>query len=193
MRNMRSVGIELEKFVRNGLLTFHNARPHSWGLEVHLAMMHKHIEEYEPTVVVIDPITNFLAIGEPFETKSMLTRLIDFLKTKQITATFTSLTSAGSELEQSEVDISSLMDTWILVKNIETNGERNRGLYILKARGLAHSNQVRELVLTDHGIQLMEVYVGADGVLMGSARSMDKDAVKLQEDGARKLRKGSPK
>jgi len=193
IRNMRSVGMDLEKFVRKGVLRFHNARPSSWGLELHLAMMHKHIAEYDPTVVVIDPITNFLVIGDSIETKSMLTRLIDFLKTKQITAMFTSLTSAGSELERSEVDVSSLMDTWILVKNIETNGERNRGLYILKARGMAHSNQVRELVVTDHGIQLIDVYVGADGILMGSARSKNKDAIKLEENGARKSRKGTLK
>ncbi|HJP95368.1 MAG TPA: circadian clock protein KaiC [Pyrinomonadaceae bacterium] len=193
VRNMRSVGIDLEKFVRKGVLKFHNARPSSRGLELHLALMHKHIEEYDPAVVVVDPITNFLAIGDIIETKSMLTRMIDFFKTKGITAMFTSLTSAESELEDSNVDVSSLMDTWILVKNIETNGERNRGLYILKARGIAHSNQVRELVLTDRGIELIDVYIGPDGVLMGSARSMDKDAVKLEENGARKSRKGTPK
>lgn len=193
IRNMSSVGIDLEKFVRKGVLKFHNARPSSWGLELHLAIMHKYIDEYDPTVVVVDPITNFLTIGDSIETKSMLTRLIDFLKTKQITAMFTSLASAGSEREQAEVDVSSLMDTWILVKNIETNGERNRGLYILKARGLAHSNQVRELVVTDHGIELIDVYVGSEGVLMGSARSTDKDAIKLEENGARKARKGTVK
>jgi circadian clock protein KaiC len=105
------------------------------------------------------------------ETKAMLTRLIDFLKSREITAMFTSLTSGGHDLEDSEVDVSSLMDTWLLVKNIETNGERNRGLYILKARGIAHSNQVREFLLTDNGIQLVDAYVGSEGVLMGSARS----------------------
>jgi len=101
----------------------------------------------------------------------MLTRLIDLLKLKQITTIFTSLTSAGSEEEDSEVGVSSLMDAWLLVKNIEFNGERNRGLYILKARGIAHSNQVREFVLTEHGIELIDAYIGAEGVLMGSARS----------------------
>ena len=171
IRNMRSVGIDLEKFVRKGLLKFHNARPSTWGLEVHLAIIHKTILEFSPSVVVIDPITNFLAVGDRLETKAMLTRLIDFLKSREITAMFTSLTSGGHDIEDSEVDVSSLMDTWLLVKNIEANGERNRGLYILKARGIAHSNQVREFLLTDHGIQLVDAYIGLEGVLMGSARS----------------------
>ena len=171
IRNMRSIGIDLEKHVRKGLLKFHNARPSTWGLEVHLTMIHKTISDFDPSVVVIDPITNFLAVGDRTETKAMLTRLIDFLKSREITAMFTSLTSGGHDLEDSEVDVSSLMDTWLLVKNIETNGERNRGLYILKARGIAHSNQVREFLLTDNGIQLVDAYIGSDGVLMGSARS----------------------
>ena len=171
IRNMRSVGIDLERFVKKGLLKFHNARPSSWGLEVHLAVIHKTISEFDPSVVVVDPITNFLAIGDKIETKSMLTRLIDFLKTRQITGLFTSLTSAGSYLEDSEVEVSSLMDAWLLVKNIESNGERNRGLYILKARGIAHSNQIREFLLTDRGIELIDAYIGTEGVLMGSARS----------------------
>jgi circadian clock protein KaiC len=171
IRNMGSVGIDIERFVKKGLLKFHNARPSTWGLEVHLAMIHKAIADFEPAVVVMDPITNFLAIGDSVETKSMLTRLIDFLKTRQITGMFTSLTSAGNNLEDSEVDVSSLMDAWLLVKNIEANGERNRGLYILKARGIAHSNQVREFLLTDHGIELIDAYIGTEGVLMGSARS----------------------
>ena len=171
IRNMRSIGIDLERFVKKGLLQFQNARPSTWGLEVHLAMIHKAITEFSPSVVVIDPITNFLAIGDKPETKAMLTRLIDFLKSRQITAMFTSLTSAANNLEDSEVDVSSLMDTWLLVKNIEYNGERNRGLYILKARGIAHSNQIREFVLTNQGIKLIDAYVGSEGVLMGSARS----------------------
>jgi circadian clock protein KaiC len=171
IRNMRSIGIDLEKFVKKGLLKFHNARPSTWGLEVHLALIQKTISDFSPSVVMIDPITNFLAIGDRLETKSMLTRLIDFLKSRQITAMFTSLTSGGHDIEDSEVEVSSLMDAWLLVKNIESNGERNRGLYVLKARGIAHSNQVREFLLTDNGIQLIDAYVGPEGVLMGSARS----------------------
>jgi circadian clock protein KaiC len=171
IRNMRSIGIDLEKFVRKGLLRFQNARPSAWGLETHLALIHKTITDFNPTVVVIDPITNFLGVGDVIETKAMLTRLIDFLKTRQITGMFTSLTSSQSEIEDSEVGVSSLMDAWLLVKTIESNGERNRGLYILKARGIAHSNQVREFLLTAHGIELIDAYVGPEGVLMGSARS----------------------
>ncbi|HEX7330998.1 MAG TPA: circadian clock protein KaiC [Pyrinomonadaceae bacterium] len=171
IRNMRSVGIDLEKFVKKGLLKFHNSRPSAWGLEVHLAMIHKAITEFDPAVVVVDPVTNFLAVGDEAETKAMLTRLIDLLKVRQITGMFTSLTSAKADAEDSEVGVSSLMDAWLLVKNIESNGERNRGLYILKARGIAHSNQVREFLLTDRGIELIDAYIGAEGVLMGSARS----------------------
>ena len=171
IRNMRSIGIDLEKYVKQGLLRFKNARPSNFGLEIHLALIHKAITEYDPGIVVIDPITNFLAVGDEADTKSMLTRLIDFLKTRQITAMFTSLTGSAASAEDSEVGVSSLMDTWLLVKNIEANGERNRGLYILKARGIAHSNQVREFRLTDQGIELIDAYVGAEGVLMGSARA----------------------
>ena len=171
IRNMRSVGIDLEPYVTKGLLKFHNARPSNFGLEVHLALVHKAMTEYQPSVVVVDPITNFLAVGDATETKSMLTRLIDFLKLQQITTMFSSLTNGGTDVEDSEVGVSSLMDTWILVKNVESNGERNRGLYVLKARGIAHSNQVREFRLTDHGMELIDAYVGSEGVLMGSARA----------------------
>lgn len=171
VRNMRSVGIELERFMKRGLLKFHNARPAAYGLEMHLALIQTAIADFEPSVVVIDPITNFLAVGDETETKAMLTRLIDFLKLKQITAIFTSLTSQGGEIEDSKVGVSSLMDAWLLVKNIESNGERNRGLYVLKARGIPHSNQIREFVLTDHGVELIDAYIGAEGVFMGSARS----------------------
>ena len=171
IRNMRSIGIDLEKYVKKGLLKFQNSRPSAWGLELHLAMVHKLIDEFKPTVVVIDPITNFLAVGDQIDTKAMLTRLIDLLKMNQITGMFTSLTSAQSEIEDSEVGVSSLMDAWLLVRTIESNGERNRGLYILKARGIGHSNQVREFLVTKHGIELLDAYIGAEGVLMGSARS----------------------
>ena len=170
IRNMRSVGVDLDKYVKKGLLKFHNSRPTAWGLEVHLAIIHKIIDDFSPSVVIIDPITNFLAVGDEVQTKAMLTRLIDLLKLRQVTAMFTSLTSGRDYIEDSEVGVSSLIDTWILVKNIESNGERNRGLYILKARGIAHSNQIREFLLTDHGVELIDTYIGMDGVLMGTAR-----------------------
>jgi circadian clock protein KaiC len=188
IRNMRSIGLDLEKYVKQGLLNFQNARPSNFGLEVHLALIHKAISEYEPGVVVVDPITNFIAVADETATKSMLTRLIDFLKLRQITGMFTSLTSSSSEVENSEVGVSSLMDAWLLVKNIESNGERNRGLYILKARGTAHSNQIREFVVTDKGIKLIDAYVGLEGVLMGSARSAQtarENAATLDRDVAR--------
>ena len=169
-------------------MKFQNSRPSNFGLEVHLALIHKAIADYNPGVVVIDPISNFLAVGDVGDTKSMLTRLIDFLKTRQITAMFTSLTGSTSEIEDSQVGVSSLMDAWVLVKNIEANGERNRGLYILKARGIAHSNQVREFRLTNHGIELIDAYVGSEGVLMGSARAAQtarEAALALERDAAR--------
>ncbi len=170
VRNMRSIGIELDPWIQRGLLQVHSARPNLHGLEMHLVMMHKLIKEYQPQVVVIDPITNLTTIGTQSEVKAALIRLIDFLKTQEITALFTSLTADQTQLEQTEVGISSLMDAWILLQMIESNGERNRGLYILKARGIDHSNQIREFHLTAKGIQLIDVYLGAEGVLTGTAR-----------------------
>jgi circadian clock protein KaiC len=170
IRNMRSVGIDLEPWVTKGLLKFRAERPSLFGLESHLLTMHKEINEFRPAVVAVDPITNLLSSGNPLDVKSMLMRLIDFLKMNQITAIFTTLTSAGDALEQSEVGISSLADAWLLLRAIEIGGERNRGLYILKSRGMAHSNQIREFLLTDNGIDLLDVYVGPSGVLTGSAR-----------------------
>ncbi|MEN6331575.1 MAG: circadian clock protein KaiC [Smithella sp.] len=170
VRNMRSIGIDLEPWVKKGLLRFHAERPSVYGLENHLMTIHRAISEFQPSVVVVDPITNFISSGDPLDVKSMLTRLIDFLKMNQITTMFTTLTSSGSDLEQSGVDVSSLADTWLLLRGIEVGGERNRGLYILKSRGMSHSNQIREFLLTDHGIDLLDVYIGPSGVLTGSAR-----------------------
>jgi circadian clock protein KaiC len=170
VRNMRSIGFELEPWVERGLLRFEASRPTLYGLEMHLATMHKHIVDFEPRVVIIDPLTNFTAVGTTTEARSMLMRLIDLLKSKQITALFTSLTGGGSVMEQSEVGVSSLMDTWLLLRDVELGGERNRLMYILKSRGMAHSNQLREFLLTDHGIELEDVYIGLEGVLTGSSR-----------------------
>ena len=170
MRNMRSIGIDLEPWVPRGLLRFQASRPTFTGLEMHLATMHKAINAFKPQVVIVDPLNSFIVGGNETEVKAMLMRLVDFLKTNQITGLFISLTSSGGTLEQSEVAISSLIDTWLLVRDIEIGGERNRGLYILKSRGMAHSNQIREFLLTDQGVELRDVYVGASGVLTGSAR-----------------------
>jgi circadian clock protein KaiC len=170
IRNMHSIGIDLAPWVAKGLLRFHAERPSVYGLETHLLTMHKAVSEFRPAAVVVDPLTNLISAGNPLDVKSMLTRLIDFLKMNEITAIFTTLTAAGGPLEQSEVGISSLADTWLLLRDIEIGGERNRGLYILKSRGMAHSNQIREFLLTDRGIDLLDVYVGPSGVLTGSAR-----------------------
>jgi len=170
VRNMGSIGFDLGKWVKKGRMKFRSVRPTLYGLETHLVSIHKLVEDFQPNAVVVDPVTNLDIIGDTDEIKAMMTRIIDFLKNKQITTVFTSLTSGGSTSEQSEVGISSLMDTWILLRNVETDGERNRLLYILKSRGMAHSNQVREFILSDDGIRLQNVYVGPGTVLTGSAR-----------------------
>jgi circadian clock protein KaiC len=171
VRNMRSIGIDLAPWVKKGLLRFDATRPTFHGLEMHLLRMHKLATEAKAKIVVIDPITSYISLGDTLEVKSMLTRLIDFFKAHQITALFTSLTEGGSTDEETEVGISSLMDTWILVRSLESNGERNRGIWVLKSRGMAHSNQIREFVFTDHGIELLDVYIGSEGVLTGTARA----------------------
>ncbi len=170
VRNMRSIGVRLEPLIRRGLLRFHAARPTLCGLEMHLATMFKEIAAFRPAVVVVDPITSLLAAGTDAETKGMVTRLIDFLKGGQITSLFTSLTHGGHSLHQSEIAMSSLMDSWLLLQDIEGNGERNRVLYVLKARGMAHSNQVREFLISDTGIDLVDAYIGPSGVLTGASR-----------------------
>jgi circadian clock protein KaiC len=171
IRNMRSIGLNLEPWAKKGLLKFHASRPTLYGLETHLAVMHKQIQDFKPQVVVIDPISNLINTGSTTEVRSMLLRLIDFLKSQKITTLFTSLNSSGGDgLEETEIGISSIMDTWLLLRDIELGGERNRGIYVLKSRGTAHSNQIREFVLTDKGIDIRNVYVGPQGVLTGSMR-----------------------
>ena len=168
-RNMRSLGLDLEPAARQGLLRFQAARPTLHGLERHLVLMHKAIRDFQPRVVVLDPVTNFLSVGTGEDVKAMLMRLLDFLKMQQITLLLTSLTH-GTEVEGTDVGISSLIDTWLLVRQVELSGERNRGLYVLKSRGMPHSNQVREMVLSERGIELTEAYLGPEGALTGSAR-----------------------
>jgi circadian clock protein KaiC len=170
LRNMRSIGLDLEPWVKKDLLRIHTGRPTMNGLEMHLASIHKQVEAFQPRLVVVDPITNFISAGTVSEASSMLMRLVDYLKSREITALLTNLSHAEGALEQAEFDISSLIDTLLLLRDIELNGERNRGLYILKSRGMAHSNQIREFLLTDRGVQLTEVYLGPEGVLTGSAR-----------------------
>jgi len=169
VRNMRSIGLDLQPWMEQGLLRFQAARPTLHGLERHLVTMHKLIREHRPSIVVVDPVVDFLAVATRDETRALLLRLIDFLKVHQITLLLTSLTH-GADQEQTAVDISSLIDTWLLLRQIELSGERNRGVYVLKSRGMSHSNQIRELLLTDRGAELKEVYVGPAGALTGAAR-----------------------
>jgi circadian clock protein KaiC len=193
IRNMRSIGIDLEQWVARGLLRFQNSRPTLYGLEMHLVSMHKAIEGFNPVIVVVDPISNLEAAASEAEVKSMLSRLIDYLKMKQITAFCTDLTTTGGSRERTEVGISSLMDTWLLLQVMEANGERNRGLYILKSRGMEHSNQVREFIMSVNGVELRDVSIGPGGVLTGSARiaqeTMERaETLKLKDEINRKQR-----
>ncbi|MGA2243719.1 MAG: circadian clock protein KaiC [Verrucomicrobiota bacterium] len=171
IRNMHSIGLRLEPLVKRGRLRFHSQRPSLCGLEMHLATMFKEIEAFDPQVVIVDPITSLMDLGSISEGKGMVTRLIDYLKAGQVTSLFTSLTQGGHALQQSEGGMSSLMDAWILLQDFEGNGERNRVLYVLKARGMKHSNQIREFLISDHGIDVVDAYIGASGVLTGSARA----------------------
>lgn len=194
VRNMLSIGTNLQPWLDKGLLRFQAVRPTLYSLEMHLSMLHKIVTEFKPKSVVLDPITNFISIGKEGEAKAMLTRLLDFLKLQQITVMFTNLTTnSGDSLERTDIGISSLVDTWLLLRDLESNGERNRGLYILKSRGMGHSNQIREFLLTDRGIDLMDVYLGPSGVLTGTARQAQEAeekaaAAKRQEDTARQQR-----
>jgi len=171
IRNMRSIGIDVEPWVKSGILQFHAERATSNGLEMHLITIHKLVDEFKPHIVVVDPISNLISVGAGEDVKSLLARVIDYLKLKGITALFTNLTRAGTPLETTETAISSLMDTWILLRDIESGGERNRGIYVLKSRGMAHSNQIREFLLTDKGADLLDVYLGPGEVLTGTARA----------------------
>jgi circadian clock protein KaiC len=185
VRNMRSIGIDLGQWVEKGLLKFHAERPTVYGLEAHLASMHKSIKEFKPKVVVVDPVTNLSSVASEADVKGMLTRLLDEMKFNRITMLFTTLTAAADSLESTAVGMSSLADTWLLLRDIELGGERNRGLYILKSRGMAHSNQIREFLLTDKGVDLIDVYVGPSGVLTGSARisqeAQERDVESIRE------------
>jgi circadian clock protein KaiC len=170
IRNLRSIGLNLEQWTRKDLLRFHSSRATFHGLEMHLAIIHKIVREFQPKVVVIDPIGSLIQAGNRRDAHTMLIRLIDFLKQRQVTAFLTNLTSGGDALEKTDVEISSIVDTWLFMRDIELDGERNRALYVLKSRGMAHSNQLREFLLTPQGIDLLDVYVGPEGVLTGSSR-----------------------
>jgi len=182
IRNMHSVGFKLDKFLKKELLHFYSTRPTMMGLEEHLYMLQSLIEKNGPQMVIVDPITNLLSISSDLEVKWMFTRLIDYIKRKNITIVMTDLTEQDNFYrESSTVGISSLIDTWIFLRDMENGGEKNKGLYILKARGLNHSNQIREFRITSGGINLLDVYTGPGGVLTGSARIAQMVNDKLEE------------
>ncbi|MDB5246142.1 MAG: kaiC [Segetibacter sp.] len=178
IRNMQSIGINLQEHIDDGLLQFHASRPTLNGLEMHLVSIHKVVNKFRPRTIILDPITNLITVGSVSEVKAMLIRLIDFLQTQQITVMFTALTLNNIVNEQTDEGVSSLVDAWLRVRDIEFNGERNRGMYVMKSRGMKHSNQVREFVISDEGLNLVSVYLGPEGVLTGSAR----EAQQLQEE-----------
>ncbi|MES2439306.1 MAG: circadian clock protein KaiC [Verrucomicrobiota bacterium] len=196
IRNMRSIGIDLDRWVKKGLLQIHSSRPTLQGLEQHLVTMHEMVCAFKPAVVGVDPISNLTLELDDVAVKPTLMRLIDFLKQEKITTVFTSLTTGGSaesSPEDSQVGVSSLMDVWLLLRNHEQNGERNRTIFVLKSRGMSHSNQVREFILSDSGINLVDAYLGAEGVMTGSSRvsqeARERSAAELrQQEHKRRLR-----
>lgn len=185
VRNMRTIGIDLQRWIDAGLLQIHSTRPMHYGLEMHLATMQRTINRFQPKAVIVDPVTNFESIGTPADVNAMLIRLVDLLKSRGVTCFFVTLTSGGSAQETTDVGMSSLMDTWMLVRDIELNGERNRGFYVLKSRGMKHSNQIREFTITTSGIHLLEPYLGDDRVLTGSARIAQEQREQAARDVAR--------
>jgi circadian clock protein KaiC len=171
IRNMASIGLDLRRWVDQGLLRFIAARPSMYGLEMHLAVMLKAIDSFAPHSVIIDPISNLVRAGTESEAQTLVVRLLDFLKTHGITAILTHPTNDAEHVGRTDLAISSIIDTWILVQTLQSGGERNRTLYILKSRGMAHSNQIREFVITSTGTSLIDVYTGPDGVLTGAERA----------------------
>jgi circadian clock protein KaiC len=167
MRNMKSIGLDLQPHVKSGLLEFHSMRPALYGLEMHLASIHKLVRDLKPSTVILDPITNLVTVGLLPEVNSMLMRVIDFLQGQGITVMVTALTAGPDQIDER---VSSLVDTWVSVRDIEANGERNRGIYVMKSRGMKHSKQIREFIISEHGLEMVDIYLGEQGVLVGSAR-----------------------
>jgi circadian clock protein KaiC len=193
MRNMRSIGLDLATPVEQGLLRIESARPTLHGLEMHLTQIHRLVEKFDPHAIVIDPISNLSSAGVALDATAMLLRLIDFLKARGTTALLVSLTGGEGVVEASGQGVSSLIDTWLILRDLEAGGERNRGLYVIKSRGMAHSNQIREFLITNAGIELQDVYVGSEGVLTGSLRAQQEAreraaAVAREQDSRRKQR-----
>ena len=181
VRNMRSIGLDLEPHLKSGLLRHIASRPSFYSLEMHLAVTLREIARFQPSIVVLDPISAFLGTGDTLEVQSMLLRVVDYLKTRQVTAVFNHLVHAQSGDVETDVGLSSLMDAWILLLNREVSGEFNRELYLLKARGIAHSNQVREFIMANTGISLISPYLGEQGALTGTARVAEESRIQREE------------
>ncbi|HET7728214.1 MAG TPA: circadian clock protein KaiC [Candidatus Limnocylindrales bacterium] len=181
VRNMRSIGIDLGRWRQQGRLEMVSTRPTSFGLEPHIAAIDRDVRRVAPDLVVVDPISSFLQAGTRRDAESMLARLVDMLRLRGCTALFTSLTPGGGVIEGTTTSVSSIMDTWLLLRDVEGNGERNRVLHVLKSRGSSHSNQVREFRLTDDGIVLLDVYVGQAGVLLGTARAVQESEDRIAQ------------
>jgi circadian clock protein KaiC len=178
LRNMRSLSLDLEPYIQQELLQIQSLRPTACSLELHLVQIHRWLSTFRPTTIIIDPISNLTLTGSLLQVKAFFMRLIDYLKSQQVTVLMTNLITGGNLLENTEIGISSLMDTWIEVRVIESNGERNRLLQLLKSRGMEHSNQVREFRLTPQGIELIDVYLGQNQVFTGTARAIQESADK---------------
>ncbi|MDD1430423.1 circadian clock protein KaiC [Dolichospermum sp. ST_sed3] len=179
IRNMRSIGLDLAPYVQQGLLNLQSVRPTAYGLEMHLVNLHHLLKEFKPSTVIIDAMSNLVFSGTLNQTHLFFIRLIDLLKSSQITMLLTNLIPGSGPFEQTQIGVSSLMDTWIELRIQDSNGERNRLLYVLKSRGMQHSNQVREFLLTKKGIELLDVYLGRGDVLTGSARIIQEAQEKL--------------
>ncbi len=192
VRNMASVSIDLRSPMDKGLLRIEASRATMFGLETHLAMVYKAVREFAPRTVVLDPITTLSNAGVVRDAYAMLMRLVDQLKAHGVTLLMTSLTYGSEELEQTTIGVTSLVDAWLLVRNIESDGERNRGLYVLKARGMAHSNQIREFVIDSNGLDLLDVYRGPEGVLTGSMRAAQQARERAGAAARKAGRKGAP-
>jgi circadian clock protein KaiC len=182
LRNMRSIGLDLRPWVEEGLLAIHASRPSMCGLERHLVQINELVREHGPQAVILDPISALAQAGSPADVQSMLARVVDAMKDRGITAMLTNLSDEQGAGASSAAGVSSLMDTWLLLREVELGGERNRGLSVMKSRGMAHSNQIREFVIGERGIELKDVYVGAEGALTGSMRVAQESRERAEED-----------
>ena len=181
IRNMKSIGLSLDKWVNEKLLYFYTARATTNSLEGHLDNIMTMVREVEPTCVVLDPISAFRPIANENETKLMLIRLNDYLRARKITTVFTALSSDGEYSEHADVQLSSIADTWIVVRIMDYKGERNNVMQLMKSRGMSHSRQMKEMYFTGNGLKLQNVYQGPEGVLTGAARIGQEKYEKLKE------------